>query len=311
MNYFIIDGLNLAYRAHNAKFDLKTASGDFSGMFYLFIKIIFSLKKKYRGYRFQVAWDRKPLHKYDLQEDYKSGRVKLPKAVTNQIPDIEEFLHSCNIDQFHAEDQEADDVIASLVEKYSAKESDNNCVVYTNDKDMLQLVRDGKVTIFKPKVGLSPEKFYDEEAVYNHFGVKPHLLPYFRSLAGDSSDTLRGINRVPRKKLASMVIKYKNLDTIYNKLDLENLTTKERSHLAEGKDRVFNNLKIIFLNRSLKNIIHDKPEIDKEILNRLIDKYEIKTIDIDSMVDLFSSDLNIRYTDPKPPAELKSLSLFN
>ena len=54
MNYFIIDGLNLAYRAHNANFELSTAAGAPSGMFYGFIRTLFSLKRKYRGYKFSV-----------------------------------------------------------------------------------------------------------------------------------------------------------------------------------------------------------------------------------------------------------------
>src|SRR4030043_192890 len=145
MNFFLIDALNLAYRAHNANYELKTASGNFSGMFYGFVRTIFSLKKKYRGYKFEVVWDRKPIHKTALDPEYKAGRASLGDLVTYQISDIQNFLKNAGVDQFHMEHQEADDVIASLAEKY--KTESGNILIYSNDKDLLQLGEEDRKSV--------------------------------------------------------------------------------------------------------------------------------------------------------------------
>lgn len=308
MNYFIIDALNLCHRSHNVNFDLKTGTGEYSGMFFGFIRTIFSLKKKYRGYKFEVVWDRKPIHKYKLQPDYKSGRSNLSSIVSKQIPDIQKFLENCGVNQYYTENQEADDTIATLVSRY--KDDANHIMVYSNDKDLLQLVQDSKVTVFKPKVGNSPEIFYDEEAVKEKFGVSPKLLPNFRSFDGDASDNIKGVNRVPRKILAKLVNEYETIENVYKNIHKEKLTDVQRKYIEGSQKDILRNFEIINLIRDLINVICIKSSYNKEEIKNLFKKYEIKSINIDSLVDVFSSSLNIRYTNPTEVVKVESFSLF-
>lgn len=309
MNYFLIDALNLCHRAHNVNFDLKTGTGEYSGMFFGFIRTIFSLKKKYRGYKFEVVWDRRPIHKYELQPDYKSGRSELLPVVSKQISYIQKFLENCNIDQYYTEEQEADDTIASLVENY--KKEQGSILIYSNDKDLLQLVQDGKVIVFKPKVGNSPEVFYDEEAVKDKFGVYPGFLANFRSFSGDASDNIKGVNRVPRKIIARLINEYKTVENVYNNLEKEKLTIFQRDSIESVRKNIIKNLKIIELNRNLKNISCIKSTINKKGIEELFKKYEIKSIKTDNLIDIFSSSLNIRYTNPADVVKVESFSLFD
>lgn len=309
MNYFLIDALNLAYRSHNANFELKTGAGVFSGMFFGFVRTIFSLKKKYRGYKFEVVWDRKPEHKNILQPDYKAGRTKLSDAVFGQTDDIQEFLRCAGVDQYYMESQEADDVIASLVERYS--NDAGTIIVYSNDKDLLQLVKTGKVVVYKPKVASSPEKFYDEEAVREQFGVAPNKLACFRSFDGDTSDNISGVPRVPRKILASLVNEYTTIDKIYENLPDQKLTVFQRGAMLESQKRVTTNLKLITLNRHLDSIICDKGVYNKDGIVDLFGKYEIRSIKPDNIIDIFSSSLNIKYSDPRDVVKVESFSLFD
>jgi len=309
MNHFIIDALNLAYRAHNANFELKTAKGMFTGMFYGFVRTIFSLKKRYRGYKFEVVWDRNPQHKKDLYPEYKAGRVSLTKLVNNQIPDIEEFLKNVGVDQFYMEGQEADDVIASLVERYSSESG--TTIIYSNDKDLLQLVKTGSVVVYKPKVAANPEKFYDEEAVKEQFGVPTTKLACYRSFDGDVSDNIPGISRVPRKIIAGLVNEYGDIDKIYEILPNEKLTEFQRNSFMGSKDRILKNLKLMELNRHLDSIKCVKGVFGKSKLVEMFSKYEIKSIKPDNLVDIFSSSLNVKYTDPSEIVIVESFSLFD
>jgi DNA polymerase-1 len=309
MNYFLIDALNLAYRAHNANFELKTGSGLFSGMFYGFVRTIFSLKKKYRGYKFEVVWDRNPEHKRILQSDYKAGRTSLTSTVTGQIPDIQEFLMNAGVDQFYMEGQEADDVLATLAHRYS--QESGTVLIYSNDKDLLQLVKTGKIVVYRPKVGLSPEKFYDEEAVLGQFGVVPEKLTYYRSLDGDPSDNILGINRVPRKILAKFVNEYTTIDKIYENLPNEKLTEFQLGSMIEGRKRVATNLKLVTLNRHLDSVICDKSKFNESGIIEQFAKYEIRSIKPENIIDIFSSSLNIKYSDPRDVVKVESFSLFD
>jgi DNA polymerase-1 len=309
VNYFIVDAFNLAYRAHNVNFELKTASGKFSGMCFGFIRMLYSLKKKYRGYKFVVVWDSRPDHKYKIQQDYKADRAGLPPSIMAQVDDIKEFLEHAGIDQYFKKGQEADDVIATLAERFK-KEGSNTVLVYSNDKDLLQLVETGKVVVYRPKVGNSPEKFYDEEAVKDQFGVGPERLSCYRSFDGDNSDNIHGISRVPRKIIASLVNRYGDLTSVYENLDSERLTPFQKKSFQEGKGRVSNNYRLIHLDRNLSDISHIASRMDRQKMQEVLDSYEIKSLNIDNMAEIFGSELTIRYTDAKPAVEIESYSLF-
>lgn len=309
MNHFIIDALNLAYRAHNANFELKTAAGMYTGMFFGFVRTIFSLKKRYRGYKFEVVWDRNPQHKKDIYPEYKAGRVSLISDAFSQIPDIQEFLKNAGVDQYHMEGEEADDVIASLVERYS--EESGTTIVYSNDKDLLQLVKNGRVIVYKPKVAASIEKFYDEEAVEEQFGVPIDKLTCFRSFDGDPSDNIPGVSRVPRKIITKLVNKYGSVEEIYKNLKDQKLTDFQRSSFMESKDRIPINHKLMALNRHLDLVICNEGSVNKDSINTLFNKYEIKSIKSENIVDIFSSSLNMKYTDPRDVVKVESFSLFD
>jgi DNA polymerase-1 len=308
MDHFLIDGNNLAFRAHNANFELKTGTNLPSGMYFGFLRTIISLKKKYQQFKFSVVWDNKATAKFEIQPDYKAGRSKLPSVVWAQMNDIKESLIAIGVDQYDKENQEADDVIASLA--FNLKSQGSKVYIYSNDKDMLQLVEDGKVIVFKPKVGVTPEKFYDEEAVKKQYGVSPRKLAFFRSFDGDTSDNIKGIARVPRKVIAGMVNKYGSIDELYDNLKNHILTEFQKQSFAEAQQRIQNNFKIVKLNENLQDIKMYPAGADKDRLVSLFNKYEIKSIKPEEVIALFSYVLDVRYSDPVETVQLETYSLF-
>lgn len=308
-SYFIIDGNNLAHRMHSVHFDFKKANGDPSGMFFGFIRMIVSLKKKFRNFKFVTVWDNRAVWKYEIQPDYKAGRTRLSSDVYSQMDDIKKFLLSCGVDQYEKKGEEADDIIASLVEKF--RSISDKIYIYTNDKDMLQLVEDGKVIVFKPKGSTSPEKYYDEEAVKEQFGVSASKLACFRSFVGDASDAIVGLKRVRKKTIAGLVNKRASVDEIYENLASEKLTDHEKNSFLTNHARVKNNFKIVKLKRDIDLIICSSASFDKEKSADLLKEYEIKSMKADDIIDLFESKLNVRYTDPSSEIKIESFSLFD
>jgi len=310
MRYFIIDGMNLAYRSHMSHFEAKTSTDLYSGMFYGFIRTIQSLKKKYRQYKFVVVWDNKPDHKYILLPTYKAGRTRLPDKIFCQVDQIKLFLSNILVDQYEQKGQEADDVIASIIESFKNEEGTEDILIYTNDKDMLQLVEDGKVIVFKPKVGIHLEKFFDEEAVKELFGVPPKKLALFRSFDGDASDSIVGVSRVRRKILASIICEYPDITSIYASLGVLKVSDKERSTLADFEGVATLNYSIAALNKGLTDINKTQGLNNLSAIENLIKMFEITTVKPDILCDLFSSSLNIRYNDSRSIVALESYSLF-
>ena len=308
MNFFIIDGNNLVYRSHNANFELKTGTGKFSGMFYGFIRTLFALRKKYRNFKFIVVWDNRAKAKFDIQPDYKAGRSSLPGTVWEQTTDIRACLSNMGIDQYEKKEHEADDVIASLAKTLK---NEGLVYIYTNDKDLLQLVEDGKVIVYKPKVGVTPEQFFDEEAVKKLFGVPPKKLGFFRSFDGDASDNIKGISRVPRKIVAKLVNSSYTIEDVYNNLYKMELTEFQKKSFEEAKERIKNNIKIVLLDQDVPDLEKKESVFDKAKVEELLSTYEIKSIKAEDLIDLFSSTLNIKYSDPMENIQLETVSLFN
>lgn len=312
-SYFIIDGNNLAHRAHNSHFELKKANGDPSGMVFGFVRILISLKKKYRAFKFIVAWDNRPDKKYELKPDYKAGRTRLPGKVYDQMAQIKKFLSSCGIDQYEKRGEEADDVIATLVRRY--RDESSKIYVYSNDKDLLQLVEDGKVIVFRPKVGNTPEKFFDEEAVVDKFNVRPDKLALYRSFDGDNSDNIQGVPRVRRKLIASVISNCNDIKEVFNSLEDEKikkiLSDKEYQAISHHLDTALLNFKIIKLDEYIEDLNKTEGQYSVEGLSEILEEYEIKSINPEGVVDLFKTKLNIRYTEPQQAVKLETYSLFD
>jgi len=310
-NNLVLDGMNFAYRAHSIFFESRTSSGDPSGMFYGFLKMLIPLRNKYRGYKFSVAWDNKSQRKYDLFPEYKSNRSQLSSRVFSQVNDIKNFLGSCNVDQYEKVGEEADDVIATIVENF--KSCKGNIVIHSNDKDMLQLVEEGKVVVVRPKVGNTPEKIYDYGAVLEQYGVPPAKLPDFRSLDGDGSDTLPGVPQVRRSILASMVNSSSDLNDLYsNIIERTKLTKYALSAILGFKEQALVNYSIMKLERGLTSLDYRSGVVDEEIMKSLLDRYEVKSMLPESFKSLFNEEMNLRYTDPvSSNVKIETYSLFD
>jgi 5'-3' exonuclease len=211
------------------------------------------------------------------------------------------------VTQYLNPDQEADDVMASLAEHF--KGQGGHTVLYTNDRDLLQMVEDGKITVHKPKVGMSQEVLYDEEKVKGYFGVPPKLLVCYRSFDGDSSDNLSGVSRVPRKLIATLVEKYGSVQGVYGSLASEKLTEFQRGSLLEGKGLVERNSVLMALDRNLDSVGEIQPAPNVEAADKLLGKYEIKSYTGEALTEVFGTIQAVR-TGVMEPLKLETFSLF-
>ena len=129
---------------------------------------------------------------YDFasQEDEKQNMIM-------QLQRVVEYLDLLPVTVLSYDNIEADDTIGYLC-KQVLKESE--VIVMSTDKDFLQLAN-GKTKIWSP----TKKKLYDEEAVFEEFGITAKNYIWYRVIDGDKSDNISGIKglglKTIRKKL--------------------------------------------------------------------------------------------------------------
>ena len=96
-----------------------------------------------------------------FKTQYKATRRKTPEDLISQFAIIHELIDACGIKKMSSNGFEADDVIASIATQ-TANSGRRVCVV-SADKDLCQLVCDGKISVFDP----ARKVFLDEAGVQN------------------------------------------------------------------------------------------------------------------------------------------------
>lgn len=301
MNHLIIDGHALAYRSHFAFATLRTANGLFSGCLYGFLTTLGSTKKKFKDFKITVAWDNEATRKKAVFSSYKCDRTKF--GIGDQVRDVKSVLSCLALTQAECPKEEADDVIATLVENYK---KEGKVYILTNDKDLTQLVEDGRVIMLCP--ARNGMEYYDSEAVKKKFGVSPQDIACFLALRGDDIDSIPGLPRVRSTVIASLVEKYRSPQEVYRHLSEEKLTDNERLAFTNFEQQSAVNLSLTNLVRDLSLVISEgttDPAHMQEYLNR----YEIKKISAEAYVKLFGNESSFHMRES--PVVLQMTSLFD
>lgn len=206
----LIDGNAILHRAYHALPPLTAPDGSVVNAVYGFGTMLLRLINDLKPTHVAVAFDRpKPTFRKKLFTGYQAKRPKMDEELVDQIPKVHALVSSFGIPIFEADGFEADDVIGTLT-----KQSKDQVIIVTGDRDILQLVDDDKVLVYMPTKGLSEAKLYDEKAVKERMGVAPTKIPDFKALAGDPSDNYPGIPGVGPKTASALLAKYKTLSGV-------------------------------------------------------------------------------------------------
>ena len=166
----------------------------------------------------------------EIYKEYKANRQETPKELLLQKELSRNLFKSFGIPVLEIKEVEADDVIATLVKKYS---KDFEIRIITSDKDLMQLV---SYNVFL--YDTLKEKEIREKEVIEKFGVSPNKVVEVQSLIGDSCDNVPGVLGIGPKKATELINKFETLENIYFNLDkIENKRTKEL--LISNKENAF------------------------------------------------------------------------
>jgi 5'-3' exonuclease len=186
-----------------------------------FLNFLSRLIPDRRPSRLFVALDAdwRPQFRVDAMPSYKSHRVAgpddPPDPVDPQMKIIIELLEAFGITTSAADGYEAEDVIATLVQRI-----DGPAEVVTGDRDLFALVKDPNVRVMYTLRGVSELAQVDEAWIRSKYGIPGDRYYDYAVLRGDPSDGLPGVHGIGEKTASFLVAKYGSLDKILSAPDV-------------------------------------------------------------------------------------------
>ncbi len=232
MTLYLIDGNSYTYRAFFGLPRLSNRKGQPTQAVYGLATFLLKILKEGKVKNAVVAFDPPgPTFRHEAFEQYKAQRKPAPDDLVSQFPLVRRLVELLGIPRLEREGFEADDVIATLVRR--AREAGDEVVIFSGDKDILQLVGPG-VWVRVPR---KEDEEVGPEAVRRRWGVPPERMVELLALMGDSSDNLPGIQGVGEKTAAALLAQFPSLDALFSRLE-EVKSLRLRDKLRQGRELV-------------------------------------------------------------------------
>jgi DNA polymerase-1 len=230
---FLIDGNSLAYRAFFALPEsIATSTGVPTNAIFGFASMLVKILTDYGPKATVVVWDKGDTGRREIYPEYKAQRSSRPDLLKEQWPAFEPLVEAFGYKNLHVEGFEADDVIASIVERARLADPPIPVMVVTGDRDAYQLVDDGVVKIMTTSRGITDTRVYDRDGVIDRYGIPPELIPDFIGLKGDTSDNIPGVPGIGDKTAAELLQRFGSLEKVLASVD-EISGAKRKQNLIE------------------------------------------------------------------------------
>lgn len=233
----IVDGNSIINRAFYGIRLLSNKSGIFTNGIYGFLNILFKNIDDISPDYVCVAFDLKaPTFRHKMYDGYKAQRKPMPKELAMQMPVLKDVLSALNIAMYEKEGFEADDIIGTV--SRICDEENVECFIVTGDRDDLQLAsKNTKILLTVTKGGSNETVCYDDNAVFEKYGVTPESFIFVKALMGDSSDNIPGVAGIGEKTAISLIQKYKNLEGVFAHKDENSKSVAQK--LTSGEDMAY------------------------------------------------------------------------
>src|SRR5437870_9043159 len=132
----------------------------------------------------------------------------MPDDLAPQRAHVRRAADAFGVCQIEMDNFEADDLIATYARH--AVEAGATVTILSSDKDMMQLVSDGRVTMRDPMT----DRPIGEAEVREKFGVGPDKVIEVQALCGDSTDNVPGVPGIGVKTAAELINAYGDLESL-------------------------------------------------------------------------------------------------
>ncbi len=289
--FVIIDGSSYLYRAFYALPHLKNNNGSHTGAIFGVTNMINKLLNDFSPKYVCAVFDARGKNfRHRIYKEYKSNRKSMPTELSEQVEPIFDFLKYMGIKIIQHPDVEADDVIASLVNKHS---TNIQTFISSGDKDLAQLVNKN-VSLMNSLDG----KQLDQDGVKKKFGVAPNQIKDYLTLVGDSSDNIPGVPKIGPKTAVNLLDKYLDLNSILENID------ELKTNLRENLQNSLTTIKLAQELISLKSDIDLRSKIDDYLVSTPNEK-KLSTFINTYNLNKLSKDLGIKKIEKTNTKESK------
>ena len=274
MKCLLVDGNSILNRAFYGVKGLSTSYGFPTNAIFGFYNTIDKILKEEEFSYLVAAFDLKEKtfrHKY--YEEYKANRKKMPDELFLQLKEVEKMLSLMGFNICKIKGYEADDVIGTLSRIFS--ENGLKIVIATGDRDCLQLVEKNIIE----RLSTNKEAvYYDEDRIYEKYGVSPKGLVEVKALMGDSSDNIPGVRGIGEKTALKLIQERQNIEEVFKDVDGLHVSLRIKNLLLREDSK-----KMCEMSRFLGEIFLDVP------LEREIEKYRKKETRKEELVEFFKN----------------------
>ena len=248
---YLIDGSGYLFRAYHALPPLSRKSdglptGAVSGYCNMLWKLLEDTKGGDKPSHLAVIFDAgKVTFRNEIYPQYKANRPDPPEDLIPQFPLVRDATRAFGVACVEEPGFEADDLIATYARL--AREKSVRVTIVSSDKDLMQLVEDGKVELLDPV----KNKRIGSAEVMEKFGVAPSKVIEVQALAGDSTDNVPGVRGIGVKTAAELLGIYGDLETLLKRAG-EIKQPKRRETLIENAQNARISLKLVTLDDNAK-----------------------------------------------------------
>lgn len=190
----------------------------------------------------------------ELYDGYKTG-ADMDPLILAQFPWLEDGLRALGIATFAMTVHEADDAMAAAAVLAADDDRVDQVLICTPDKDLAQVVREGKIVQFDRR----KDKIYDVDGVIEKYGVRPESIPDWLGLVGDTADGFPGLPGWGAKSAASVLFRYGHIEDIPLSAGQWDITVRSGAKLAQT---LADNMADALLFKTLATLALDAPTVD-------------------------------------------------
>ncbi|MBC7877870.1 MAG: flap endonuclease [Anaerolineales bacterium] len=210
MKIHLIDGTYELFRAHFGAPPKKSLSGQEVGATLGLMRSLLMLLQSPGVTHVAVAFDHViESFRNKMYAGYKTSEGVDP-IILNQFEIAEKAVSALGVPIWSMVKFEADDAIATATARFKKEKSVEQVIICSVDKDLTQMVDGKKVVCWDRRREIT----LDEKGVVEKFGVKPESIPDYLALVGDSADGYPGIQGWGAKSTASVLAKFKHIESI-------------------------------------------------------------------------------------------------
>jgi len=276
---YLVDASIYIFRAwFSMSDDFVNHRGEPTNAVYGFSGFLCSLLEQTGAEHIAIAFDESLTTSYrnEIYPQYKANREPAPEELKRQFAWSRSVAEAMGLQCFADSRYEADDLIGTLAEFWSAR-GHPICVV-TADKDLAQLVGENDHWWdFSRNQKLNPGQLTEK------FGVMPEQLADFLALTGDAVDNIPGIPGVGPKSASALLGHFGDLDSIYERLDeVQHLKVRGarslQKKLDDHRDAAELARKLTVIETAVESALAapelGRRQVDTARLNRLFDELD-------------------------------------